>query len=77
MLYNLTAKQCEGLPDTTIIFDENEIEVDHNPTKKKTKKLKKFGKMSLKALKFVGEYMPEDFKNMVNQSKQFKNKLPK
>ena len=75
ILLNPTGKHCGGLPDKNVIFDENEV--DHNPTKKKTKLWKKVGKNSIKALKFASEHMPDEFKNQVNQSKKSKNKLSK
>ena len=73
ILLNPIGKHCEGLPDTNIIFDENEV--DHNPSKKKTKMWKKVGKNSMKALKFGLEHMPDELKNTVNQSKQFKKQI--
>ena len=73
ILLNPTGKHCEGLPDTNVIFDENEV--DHYPSKKKTKMWKKVGKNSMKALKFGLEHMPDELKNTVNQSKQFKKQI--
>ena len=64
ILLNRIGEDCEGLPDTNIIFDENEV--DHNPTKKKNSMWKKVGKNSMKALKFGLEHMPDEFKNTVN-----------
>ena len=74
ILLNPTGKHCEGLPDTSVIFDENEV--DYNPTKKKTKLWKKVGKNSIKALKFTSQHMPDEFKDKVNQSKKSKKQIP-
>ena len=58
-------KNCEGLPDTNVIF--NEKRVDDNPTKKKTKKFLKIGKMAVRALKFIRNTLPPLFKDLVNK----------
>ena len=63
---------CQGLPDTNVVF--NEQGVDHNPTKKKTKKFLKVGKMAVKALKSVRESIPELRKDLVNESKKIHRK---
>ena len=62
-------KNCEGLPDTNIVF--NGKRVDHNPTKSKTKKFLKVGKMAVKTLKSVRESIPELRKDLVNKSRNY------
>ena len=65
-------KICQGLPDTNIVFNENGV--DHNPTKKKTNKFLKIGKMSIKALKSVRKAIPQFRKDLVNESKKITKK---
>jgi hypothetical protein len=62
-------KNCQGLQDTNIVF--NGKRVDHNPTKSKTKKFLKVGKMAVKTLKSVRESIPELRKDLVNKSKKY------
>ena len=62
-------KNCEGLPDTNIVF--NGKRVDHNPTKSKTKKFLKVGKMAVKTLKTVRESIPKLRKDLVNKSRNY------
>ena len=59
---------CQGLPDTNVVF--NDKGVDDNPTKKKTKKFLKIGKMAVKALKSVRKSIPQLHKDLVNESKK-------
>ena len=66
--------QCDdnfkGLPDTDVVFNDNRS--DHNPTKKKTNKFLKVGKIAWKALKSVRHTLPELAKDLVNKNKKIK-----
>ena len=61
-------KNRKGLPDTNVEFIEKRV--DDNPTKKKTNKLLKIGKISVQALKSVRNTIPPLFKDLVNKSKK-------
>jgi hypothetical protein len=56
----------KGLPDTNIEFNDNGV--DHNPTKKKTNKFLKVGKMAFQALKSIRNTLPDLFRDLVNES---------
>ena len=68
-LLSFQKEQCtddvKGLPDTNIEFNDNEV--DHNPTKKKTNKYLKVGKMAWQALKFARKNFPALAEDLVNE----------
>jgi len=66
------ADDIKGLPDTNIEFNDNGV--DHNPTKKKTNKFLKVGKMAWQALKSLREPLTGLAKDLVNESKQLQRK---
>jgi hypothetical protein len=59
------ADNVKGLPDTNIEFNDNGV--DHNPTKKKTNKFLKVGKIAWQALKSARKTFPVLAKDLVNE----------
>ena len=65
---------CQGLPDTNVVFNNNGV--DHNPTKKKTNKYLKVGKIAWQALKSLRKPLTGLAKDLVNESKpNYKGKV--
>ena len=68
------ADDIKGLPDTNVEFNDNGV--DHNPTKKKTNKFLKVGKMAWQALKSLRKPLTGLAKDLVNESKpNYKGKV--